>query len=135
MTYSEIMPRLDYSPEELDHFRHPRNAGSFPRHTPHLRTGASGVPGAGEVLALFLLISSDGRRIENTRFQAAGSPTIIAVGSWLACSLEGLPVEEALRIDAEKIMTDLQLTETKIHCAQMGAEALRIAFDLPEDPQ
>lgn len=115
---------MSYSEAFKDHLAHPRNAGDL--------AGANAVaeetnPICGDRLRLSLLIR-DGR-IESARFLAYGCPPTLASGSALAEMLEGMPVEDALKLTRKEIVAALGgLPSRKQHAAALAIETLRTAI-------
>ncbi len=116
---------MPYSEQFQDHIANPRNAG-------HL-AGANAVaeetnPVCGDRLRLGLHIS-DGR-IEAARFLAYGCPATLACGSALAELLEGMAVEEAMKLTRREIIDALGgLPTRKQHAAALAIETLHAAID------
>jgi NifU-like protein involved in Fe-S cluster formation len=114
---------LSYSEAFKDHLAHPRNAGEL--------ADANAVaeqtnPVCGDRLRLNLRIR-DGC-IEAARFLAYGCPPTLASGSALAEMLEGMRVEDALRLTRKEIVTALGgLPSRKQHAAALAIETLRMA--------
>jgi NifU-like protein involved in Fe-S cluster formation len=114
---------LSYSEAFKDHLAHPRNAGEL--------ADANAVaeetnPVCGDRLRLSLRIR-DGR-IQAARFLAYGCPPTLASGSALAEMLEGLTVEDALKLTRKEVVTALgDLPSRKQHAAALAIETLRAA--------
>ena len=112
---------MSYSDEFKDHLAHPRNAGELP--------GANAVaeqtnPVCGDRLRLSLLIR--GGRIVTARFLAYGCPPTLASGSALAEILEGMTVDDALKITRHEIVRAVgRLPSRKQHAAALAIETLR----------
>ena len=71
---------------------------------------------------------SDGR-IEAARFLAYGCPPTLACGSALAGILEGMTIEEALKLERQEIVTAAGgLPSRKHHAAALAIETLRAAM-------
>jgi len=108
-----------------DHLAHPRNAGELP--------GANAIveqtnPVCGDRLRLSLLICSG--RIVAVRFLAYGCPPTLACGSALAEILEGMAVDDALKITRQELVSAVGgLPSRKQHAAALAIEALRSAID------
>jgi NifU-like protein involved in Fe-S cluster formation len=115
---------LSYTEAFKDHLAHPRNAGEL--------ANANAVaeetnPACGDRLRLSLLIS--GGRIVTVRFLAYGCPPTLACGSALAEMLEGMPVEEAMKLTRKEIVTAVGgLPSRKQHAAALAIETLRAAI-------
>ncbi|MDQ3819155.1 MAG: iron-sulfur cluster assembly scaffold protein [Acidobacteriota bacterium] len=103
----------------------PRNAGEL--------TDADAVaeetnPVCGDRLRLSLRLR--GGRIEAARFLAYGCAPTLACGSALAEMLEGMEVEEALRLTRQDIARALHgLPARKQHAAALAIETLREAIE------
>jgi NifU-like protein involved in Fe-S cluster formation len=116
---------LSYSEAFKDHLAHPRNAGEL--------TDANSVaeqtnPVCGDRLRLSLRIHNG--RIEAARFLAYGCPPTLASGSALAEMLEGMTVEDALKLTRKEIVSALGgLPSRKQHAAALAIETLRAALE------
>jgi nitrogen fixation protein NifU and related proteins len=116
---------LPYSERFKDHITHPRHAGEL--------TDANAVaeqtnPVCGDRLRLSLRIR-DGR-IEAARFLAYGCPPTLACGSALADIIEGMNIENAIRLTRTEIMNALGgLPARKQHAAALAIETLRMAIE------
>lgn len=115
---------MSYSESFKDHLANPRNAGEL--------SDANAVaeeknPVCGDRLRLSLRIR-DGR-IEAARFLAYGCPPTLASGSALAEMLEGMTIEDALRLERKEIVNALGgLPSRKQHAAALAIETLRTAI-------
>jgi len=113
-----------YSPEVLDHFRSPRNAGTL--------KGASGCgraenPGCGDEVELTMRL--EGGRIADVRFRARGCVATIACSSRLTEMVRGRSAVEALAIEASGIAASLGgLPPASGHAAALAIQALRAAL-------
>lgn len=116
---------MSYSAAFKDHIAHPRNAGDLADAN---ATAEETNPVCGDRLRLNLRIRDD--RIETARFLAYGCPATLACGSALAELLEGMTVEEALRLTRKEIAGAVGgLPATKQHAAALAIETLRVAID------
>jgi NifU-like protein involved in Fe-S cluster formation len=115
---------LSYSEAFKDHLAHPRNAGEL--------AGANAVaeqtnPVCGDRIRLSLLIRNN--RIQGARFLAYGCPPTLACGSALAEMLEGMTIENALKLERKEIVTAIGgLPSRKQHAAALAIETLRAAI-------
>jgi nitrogen fixation NifU-like protein len=111
-----------YSPQLLDHFEHPRNAGVLdsPDATAQLEN-----PVCGDVLALSARIS-DGR-IAGIRFKAKGCVPAMACGSALTTLVSGRTLAEAAEINAGAVIAVLGgLPQASSHAAHLAIDALTL---------
>lgn len=112
-----------YSAQVVDHFHNPRNAGGF--------ADANGIglesnPVCGDTLKLYLKI--DGDHIESAHFETRGCPPAIAASSMLTVMLEGLTLEDALKIKNKDVAEALGgLPASKVHCSVLAEGALKKA--------
>ncbi len=115
---------MSYSEVFRDHIAHPRNAGEL--------ADANAVaeqtnPVCGDRVRLSLRIN-DGR-IETARFLAYGCPPTLACGSALAEMLEGMTIDDALKLERKEIVTAVGgLPSRKQHAAALAIETLRAAI-------
>lgn len=120
---------MPYSDSFRDHIANPRNAGEL--------NNANAIaeetnPVCGDRLRLSLRII-DGR-IEAARFLAYGCPPTLACGSALAEMLEGILVEEAMKLTRKDIIDALGgLSAQKRHAAALAVETLHQALSLKRE--
>ncbi len=115
MPYSEIFK---------DHLANPRNAGELADAN---ATAEQTNPVCGDRLRLSLRFR-DGR-IEAARFLAYGCPPTLACGSVLAEMIEGMKVEDAMKLSRKEIADALGgLPTRKHHAAALAIETLRVAL-------
>ena len=119
-----FQPTLSYSDSFLDHIAHPRNAGELSDAT---ATAEETNPVCGDRLRLSLRVI-DGR-IEAARFLAYGCPPTLACGSALAEMLEGMSIEEAMKLTRNDIIDAVGgLSAQKRHAAALAVETLHQAL-------
>jgi nitrogen fixation NifU-like protein len=109
-----------YSPQLLDHFEHPRNAGVLdsPDAVAQLEN-----PVCGDVLALSVRIT-DGRIVE-IRFKAKGCVPAMACGSALTTLVPGRTLAEAAEINVDAVVTVLGgLPQASNHAAHLAIDTL-----------
>jgi nitrogen fixation protein NifU and related proteins len=113
-----------YSPQLLDHFQNPRNPGTVPSPDMYARVEN---PACGDILELSLRISEG--RITEIRFRSKGCVPAMACGSALTELVIGKTVEEALRLNREKVVLAVGgLPETSVHASHLAIDALAAAF-------
>jgi NifU-like protein involved in Fe-S cluster formation len=109
-----------YSPEVLDHFAQPRNAGvlDLPDATVTVEN-----PACGDVLKLYARVS--GERIREARFQAKGCVPSIACGSVLTELISGKTFQEAAQVRREDLLRTIgNLPEASQHASHLAIDAL-----------
>jgi NifU-like protein involved in Fe-S cluster formation len=122
---------LSYSEVFKDHLAHPRNSGELAEAN---AVAEQSNPVCGDRLRLSLLIR-DGR-IETARFLAYGCPPTLASGSALAEMLEGMTLDDALRLTRKEIVTAVGgLPARKQHAAALAIETLRMAIEDNDGPR
>ena len=114
-----------YSPQLLDHFQNPRNAGDIGDAD---ATAEIENPACGDILRLTLKIS-DGR-IAQARFKAKGCVPAMACASALTELVSGSTLEETRKLRrADIIATVGGLPPASTHAAQLAVDALSAALN------
>ena len=109
-----------YSPQVLDHFEHPRNAGEV--ETPDASVQIEN-PGCGDVLKLTAKVV--GERIVEIRFLAKGCVPAMACGSALTQLVKGKTIGEARNLRRDELVRAVGgLPEASTHASQLAMEAL-----------
>jgi nitrogen fixation protein NifU and related proteins len=109
-----------YSPQVLDHFEHPRNAGLV--NAPDV-TAMVENPVCGDVLKLTARISHD--RIAEVKFLAKGCVPAMACASAIAEFLEGKTLTEAAALKREDLVIKLGgLPKASTHASHLAIDAL-----------
>ena len=118
-----------YSKTVMDHFRNPRNVGVIENAD---GVGEVGNPLCGDMMTIYLKI--DDQRIEDIKFQTFGCGSAIAVSSMLTEIAKGKNLEEAKKITNKDVAEALDgLPKNKLHCSNLGADALQAAIKDFED--
>jgi nitrogen fixation NifU-like protein len=118
-----------YSKTVMDHFRKPRNVGVMENAD---GIGEVGNPLCGDMMTIYLKIEDD--RIEDIKFQTFGCGAAIAVSSILTEIAKGKTLEEAKAIKNKDVAEALEgLPNNKLHCSNLGADALHQAIKDYED--
>ena len=116
---------LSYSETFKDHLANPRNVGEL--------ADANAVaeetnPVCGDRLRLSLRIRNG--RIEAARFLAYGCPPTLACGSALAEMIEGMCIEDAVKLTRREIVKAIGgLSTRKQHAAALAIEVLRTGIE------
>lgn len=114
-----------YSPELLDHFEHPRNAGVLdnPDASAQIEN-----PACGDVLKLELRLAEG--RITAIRFQAKGCVAAMGCASALTELVVGKPPADARRVSREQLLAAVGgLPPTSLHATHLALETLKAAVD------
>ena len=118
-----------YSPQILDHFDHPRNAGVV--ENPDVSVQVEN-PVCGDVVKLTARIS--GGRILEIKFLAKGCVPAMACASALTELVNGKTLGEAHAITKEQLTSELgRLPEASSHAAQLAIDVIsRMLGDCPQ---
>jgi nitrogen fixation protein NifU and related proteins len=109
-----------YSPQLLDHFEHPRNAGEVERPDASVQIEN---PACGDVLKLTMRVV-DGR-IAEIRFLAKGCVPAMACGSLLTEMVKGKTLDEARKLRREDLVQAIGgLPEASGHAAHLALNAM-----------
>ncbi len=110
-----------YSPELLDHFQNPRNAGEIekPDATARLEN-----PACGDVLELTLRLAGD--RIADIRFRAKGCVPSMACASAITELTKGISIKAAREIGREDLLRKVGgVPEASNHAGVLAIDALK----------
>ena len=102
---------MAYSEKVIDHFEHPRNAGSFDKNEQGVGTGLVGAPACGDLLKLQIKVENG--IIIDARFKAYGCGSAIASSSLVSEMIKGLTLEQAADIKNSQIAEELALPPVK----------------------
>ncbi len=113
-----------YTEKVLEHFLNPHNIGTIPDAD---GVGILGDPSCGDFLRIYIKVH-DGR-LADVKFEVFGCPAAIATSSILTDMVKGKTLEEAMEVtDADVAEALGGLPEWKLHCSNLGAEALHQAI-------
>jgi Fe-S cluster assembly scaffold IscU len=116
-----------YGAKVKDYFNTPRNVGALDKKDPAVGTGIVGAPACGDVMQLQIKISEDGETIEDVKFKTFGCMSAIASSSFVAETLKGKKIEDAMKIKNSDIAEHLSLPPVKLHCSVLAQDAIRAA--------
>lgn len=109
-----------YSPQVLNHFEHPRNAGEVPDADASVQVEN---PACGDILRLSAKIS-DGR-IADIRFRAKGCVPSMACASLLTEMVRGRTLAEARQLRREQLVAAAgTLPPASMHASHLAMDAL-----------
>ncbi len=114
-----------YSKKVMDHFTNPRNVGEIEDAD---GVGEVGNPVCGDMMTFYIKVKDN--RLEDVKFKTFGCGAAIAVSSMTSEMAKGKTVEEALKITPASVADELEgLPKQKLHCSNLGAEALHEALE------
>jgi nitrogen fixation NifU-like protein len=118
-----------YSKTVMDHFKKPRNVGVIENAD---GVGEVGNPLCGDMMSIYLKIKDE--QIDDIKFQTFGCGAAIAVSSMLTEMAKGKSINEAKDITNKDVAKALEgLPKNKLHCSNLGADALHLAIKDYED--
>ena len=118
-----------YTKTVMDHFKGPRNVGVIDDAD---GVGEVGNPLCGDMMTIYLKIKDES--IEDIKFQTFGCGAAIAVSSMLTEMAKGKTLEDAKGITNKDVAKALEgLPKNKLHCSNLGADALHLAIKDYED--
>jgi nitrogen fixation protein NifU and related proteins len=119
-----------YSPQLLDHFQNPHNAGELtnPDAVAQLEN-----PACGDILRLTVKLVCG--RIQEIRFRAKGCVPSMACGSLLTELVLGRTLEEARRLSREELIAAIGgLPAASAHASHLALDALQALLDQLQSP-
>ena len=115
-----------------DHFFNPRNYLTAEQYEAD-GFGTAGSPVCGDLMKVWIKVDPKTNKIVDCKWQTFGCASAIASTSMMSVMVlenEGMDLEEAKKITAQKIMERLGgLPENKVHCSVLGHLALRNAIE------
>jgi nitrogen fixation protein NifU and related proteins len=113
-----------YTEKVMDHFANPRNVGEIADAD---GVGNEGNPVCGDMMTFYIKVKDD--RLDDVKFKTFGCGAAIAVSSMVSEMAKGKTLEEAKKITREQVAEELGgLPPNKMHCSNLGAEALQKAI-------
>ncbi len=113
-----------YSDTVMDHFANPRNTGVIDDAD---GVGEVGNPVCGDMMTFYIKVEDE--RLVDVKFQTFGCVAAIAVSSIVSEMAKGRKLEEAKQITNKVVAETLGgLPQNKMHCSNLGAEALALAI-------
>jgi|UniRef100_A0A7C3UWJ9 nitrogen fixation NifU-like protein len=114
-----------YSEKVIEHFKNPRNVGEIPDAD---GIGEVGNPVCGDMMTFYIKVK-DGVLVD-VKFKTFGCGAAIAVSSIVSEMAKGKTIEEALKITRDMVAKELGgLPPNKLHCSNLGADALHKAIE------
>lgn len=114
----------EYSNKTIEHFMSPQNVGSM---TDADGIGSYGDPSCGDSLKIYIKVKNS--IITDISFLVFGCTASVATSSMTTVLAKGKTIEEALKIEEGDIVKALGgLPKNKLHCSNLGVQALRAAI-------
>lgn len=114
-----------YNDKVLDHFENPRNVGVLENAD---GIGEVGSPVCGDMMYFYIKVEND--KLVDVKFKTFGCAAAIAVSSMVSEMAKGMSLDEAMKITNSDVAEELGgLPERKLHCSNLGADALHKAIE------
>jgi nitrogen fixation NifU-like protein len=114
-----------YSEKVMEHFSNPKNVGEIEDAD---GVGEVGNPVCGDMMTFYIKVQDN--RISDIKFKTFGCVAAISVSSMVSEMALGKTLEEAKTITNKSVAKALDgLPKQKMHCSNLGAEALNKAID------
>lgn len=114
-----------YSEKVMEHFSQPRNMGIIDNAD---GVGEVGNPVCGDAMTVYIKVKD--HKLDDIKFKTFGCVAAIAVSSMVSELAKGMSLEEAKEISKKAIADSLDgLPKEKMHCSNLGAEALAKAIE------
>ena len=114
-----------YSEKVIDHFQNPRNVGEIAAAD---GVGEIGNPVCGDMMSFYIKVKDN--IIDDVKFKTFGCGAAIAVSSMVSEMAKGKTLDEALQITNASVAQELGgLPPNKMHCSNLGADALHKAIE------
>ena len=118
---------MAYSEKVIDHYKEPRNVGSFTKEEEGVGTGLVGAPECGDVMKLQIKVENN--QIVDAKFKTFGCGSAIASSSLATEWVKGKSVDDAMAIQNTEIVEELSLPPVKIHCSVLAEDAIKAAIN------
>ena len=113
-----------YTDKVMEHFTNPRNAGVIDDAD---GIGEVGNPVCGDMMTFYIKVKDN--TLSEVRFKTFGCVAAIAVSSMVSEMATGKTLKEAKSITKQSVAASLDgLPKEKMHCSNLGAEALSEAI-------
>jgi len=116
---------MAYTDKVMDHFRNPRNVGEIADAD---GVGEIGNPVCGDMMTFYIKVKDN--KLADVKFKTFGCGAAIAVSSMVSEMAIGKTLEEAKKISRQDVANQLGgLPPNKMHCSNLGADALHRAIE------
>jgi len=123
--------KFPYSEKVLEHFRHPRNVGKIEDAD---GKAVEGSPACGDMVAVYIKVDSETKRIADVKFESYGCASNIATGSIITELAKGKTLDEAKKVTWKQASEALGgLPPIKVHCSVLAVDGLRSAIQNYEE--
>ena len=114
-----------YSEKVMDHFANPRNVGEIEDAD---GMGREGNPVCGDMMEFYIKV--DDGLLTDVKYKTFGCGAAIACSSMVSEMAKGKTLEQAKKITNADVAAGLDgLPKNKLHCSNLGADALHKAIE------
>ncbi len=114
-----------YSDKVMEHFSNPKNVGEIENAD---GVGEVGNPVCGDMMSFYINVQNE--KISNIKYKTFGCVAAIAVSSMVTEMALGKTLAEAKKITKKSVAESLDgLPKEKMHCSNLGADALARAIE------
>ena len=114
-----------YSEKVMEHFSNPKNVGELQDAD---GVGEVGNPVCGDMMTFYIKVKED--KIKDVKFKTFGCVAAISVSSMVTEMAIGKTLQEARAITNKSVAAALDgLPKQKMHCSNLGADALTKAIE------
>lgn len=118
--------KFPYNEIVLEHFRKPHNVGKIDNPD---GKAVEGSPACGDMVAVYITVNPETKRIDDIKFESYGCASNIATGSIITDLAKGKTLDEAKKINWKEASDALGgLPPIKAHCSVLAVEGLRAAI-------
>ena len=118
---------MAYSEKVINHYKDPKNVGSFVKDEDGVGTGLVGAPACGDVMKLQIKVKDN--KIVDAKFKTFGCGSAIASSSLATELAIGMSIKDAQgSIKNTVIANKLSLPPVKIHCSMLAEDAIKAAI-------
>ncbi len=120
-----------YGKKVMDHFMNPRNVGDIKDAD---GIGEVGNPVCGDMMTFYIKVKDN--KLDDVKFKTFGCGAAIAVSSMVSEMAKGKTLDDALKISNKNVAEELGgLPKNKLHCSNLGADALHKAIENYQEKQ
>ena len=114
-----------YNDKVMEAFRNPQNVGEVENYN---GLGKVGNAACGDIMQITLRIEND--VIVDAKFKTFGCAAAIATSSTATSMVNGMTVEEALKLTNKRVVEELEgLPPQNLHCSVLAEEAIKAAIE------
>lgn len=123
-----LLTKRLYHPKVIEHYTNPRNVGSLDKKLSNVGTGIVGAPACGDVIKLQIQVNDKTGIIDNVKFKTFGCGSAIASSSYMTELVQGMSIDDAVKIKNTEIAKELSLPPVKLHCSMLAEDAIKAAI-------